>query len=194
MRLILWIMVSAVLALLAWNYSTKFNSRKDQVNSFSIGGPFAMTDHNGATVTEKTYAGKARAMFFGFTSCPDICPTTLARMTALMKELGPDAEEIQVILVSVDPERDTPAVLKLYMSAFDSRFVGLTGTPAQLSAFAKAYRVLYRKVPTANGGYTMDHSAGVFLFDAKGAFAGTLDLHEADDIALKKLHRVLASG
>jgi protein SCO1 len=110
-----------------------------------IGGAFSMTDQNGRAVTEQTYAGKARAMFFGFTYCPDICPTTLTRMTQLMGQLGADADKLQVILVSVDPERDTPEVLKPYVEAFDTRFVALTGTPQQLADFAASYRFITRK-------------------------------------------------
>ena len=156
-----------------------------------IGDAFAMTSHLGQPVTEQDYLGQPIAMFFGFTNCPDICPTTLLRMTDLMKKLGPDADKLQVVLVSVDPERDTPEILKSYLEQFDSRFSAMTGTPAQLAAFAKGYRFAYKKVLLDGVNYTMDHSAGVYLYDAKGAFVGTLDPHESADIALEKLRRLM---
>jgi protein SCO1 len=114
-------------------------------------------------------------------------------MAQLMQLLGEDADKLQVILVSVDPERDTPEVLKPYVEAFDSRFVALTGTPQQLADFATGYRFYYKKVPTADGNYTMDHSAGVYLYDSSGAFRSTLDPHETDEVVLKKL-RLLIDG
>lgn len=193
LRIILWALVA--LALIGGGLTYYVNSKSDDEQlaaSFKIGGPFAMSDQNGRAVSEKTYAGKAMAIFFGFTYCPDICPTTLSRLSSLMEKLGPDAEKIQFILVSVDPERDTPTVLKSYLEVFDSRFVGLTGTPQQLASFAKNYRAFYEKVPTANGDYTMNHSAGVFLYNGNGHFVGTFDPHEDDTVALQKL-RNLAS-
>jgi protein SCO1 len=193
LRYLLWALVAV-----AFSGTVIFMFREQEAPELDagkvfIGGAFAMTDQNGKSVTEKNYAGKAKAMFFGFTYCPDICPTTLARMANLMQLLGTDADKLQVILISVDPERDTPAVLKPYVEAFDARFVGLTGTPEQLAAFAKGYRFFYEKVPTSNGDYTMDHSAGVFLYDANGQFKSTLDPHEKDDVVLKKL-RLLIDG
>jgi protein SCO1/2 len=165
--------------------------QEEEVNAFSIGGPFTMTDHNGRTVTEKDFAGKAMAIFAGFTYCPDVCPTTLARLSGLMDKLGPDADKLRVVLISVDPERDSPDVLKTYLTAFDPRFHGLTGTPDQLAAFAKGFRIFYEKVPVSNGGYTMNHSAGVFLFRKLGEFQGTIDLEESDTVALEKLRMLV---
>lgn len=193
LRIFLWAL--AALALVAGTYIYYVNLKsadKQLAGIVDIGGPFSMTNQNGQAVSEKTYAGKAMAIFFGFTYCPDICTTTLARLSSLIEKLGPVAENIQVILVSVDPERDTPAVLKSYLEAFDSRFVGLTGTPEQLASFAKTYRAFYEKVPAANGDYTMNHSAGVFLYNENGHFVGTFDPHEDDPVALQKL-RNLAS-
>lgn len=159
--------------------------------TFRIGGPFAMTDHNGRAVTEKDYAEKAKAIFAGFTYCPDVCPTTLTRLSGLMQKLGSDADKLQVILVSVDPERDTPEVLKTYLAAFDPRFAGLTGTPDQLAAFAKTFRIFYEKVPDSSGGYTMNHSASVLLFRKSGEFQGTVDREESDKVAFEKLKMLL---
>lgn len=194
LRIVLWALVAMTLIGSGLLFYMNMKPNDGQlVEGFNIGGPFAMTDQNGKAVTDATYAGKAMVIFFGFTYCPDICPSTLSRLSALMERLGPQSDEIQVILVSVDPERDTPAVLTTYLAAFDARFVGLTGTPEQLANFAKTYRAFYERVPAANGEYTMNHSAGVFLFHAGGSFAGTLDPHEEDSVALQKLKRLISS-
>ncbi|MFN0195075.1 MAG: SCO family protein [Aestuariivirga sp.] len=192
LRYILWgLAIAALVAASALWFAQKIENG-NVASTVKIGGSFAMTDHNGQPVTEKSYAGRATAIFFGFTFCPDICPTTLARLSALTAKLGPDGLRLQVILVSVDPERDTPKVLKEYLAAFDPSFVALTGTPEQLASFAKTYLAFYEKVPVSSGGYTMNHSAGVYLFDAAGAFVDTLDAHETDDVALQKLKRLVA--
>jgi protein SCO1 len=193
LRYMLWTLVAVATLAAGLVVVNLPQERASAPSSIVIGGPFTMTDQDGRPVTEKTFQGKARAMFFGFTYCPDICPTTLSRMAQLMQLLGEDADKLQVILVSVDPERDTPEVLKPYVEAFDSRFVALTGTPQQLADFATGYRFYYKKVPTADGNYTMDHSAGVYLYDSSGAFRSTLDPHETDEVVLKKL-RLLIDG
>lgn len=144
----------------------------------SIGGPFAMTDQDGRSVTEADFAGRPSAMFFGFTSCPDVCPTMLYQMTVWLKELGPLADRISPIFVSVDPDRDTPSVIRDYLTAFDPRITGLTGTPRQLAAFARNHGIVYEKVPVDDGEYTVNHTAGILLFDADGAYRGTADYHD----------------
>jgi protein SCO1/2 len=161
--------------------------------SLQIGGPFTLTDHRGREVTERDFRGKPMAVFFGFTHCPDVCPTTLADMTRFMEALGPDADRIQWLFVSVDAERDTPRAMANYLSAFDPRIVGLSGTEAQIAGTTRAFRVYYRKVPLEGAGYTMDHSASAFLLDGEGRFAGTVDYKESEDVALQKL-RMLASS
>lgn len=191
LRIALWLAVAFALGVFAWPLATSLLNEEERLNAQFIGGPFAMTDHNGRAVTEKDYAGKAKAIFFGFTYCPDVCPATLARLTVLMEKLGPDAEKLQVILVSVDPERDMPDVLKGYLASFGPRIIGLTGTPEQLAAFAKSYRVFYEKVPGQDGNYTLNHSAGVFLFRKSGEFQGTIDREESDGVALEKLKMLL---
>ncbi|WP_373504716.1 SCO family protein [Aestuariivirga sp.] len=137
-------------------------------------------------MTQQDLDQTAVALFAGFTHCPDVCPTTLLRLSNLLEQLGGDADKVRVVLVSVDPERDTPQVLKSYLEAFEGDFTGMTGTPEQLKAFAKAYRLFYEKSGTGSD-YTMNHTAGVFLFKKGGAFQGTLDQHEPDDTALRKL-------
>ena len=161
-RYILWGFVAVAAALVALFVLRQSEPTDRPVGTITIGGPFAMTNNLGQAVTEKDFRGQPIALFFGFTNCPDICPTTLLRLTDLMKKLGPSSDKLQVMLVSVDPERDTPDVLKAYLEQFDPRFSALTGTPEQLAAFAKGYRFIYKKVPLKGGSYTMDHSAGVF--------------------------------
>lgn len=154
-----------------------------------VGGPFRLTAHTGEVVTNSSLAGKPYLVFLGFTHCPDICPTTLFELTDLMDELGPAADRFTPLFITVDPDRDTPAVLADYMSAFDPRILALRGTAAETDAAVKAFAAYYRKVPTEGGGYTMDHTAGVILMDAAGGFAGTLDMHEPRTTVFAKLRR-----
>jgi protein SCO1/2 len=159
----------------------------------SVGGPFTLIGTDGQTVTEADFAGRPRAMFFGFTHCPDVCPTTLAEADAWLKALGPAGDDLKIVFVSVDPERDTPELMKNYLSAFDPRIVGLTGTPEQIAAVTKAYRVYARKVELDDGDYTMDHSAAVLLFDKNGDFSGTVDYRDPQEKAVEKLKAVVGS-
>jgi protein SCO1/2 len=130
-------------------------------------------------------------MFFGYTFCPDVCPTTLFEMTGWLEKLGPDADNLGVYFVSVDPERDTQETLAEYLSAFDPRITGLTGTPEEVAEIVKGYRVYARKVPLDSGGYVMDHTATIYLIDSDGVFTGTIDYQEDSDTALKKLRRLV---
>ena len=136
-----------------------------------VGGPFTMTDHTGRRVSEKDFLGKYMLVFFGYTYCPDICPTELQVMTAALDAMGPEAEKIQPVFVSVDPERDTPEVLKSYVENFGPRLVGLTGSPADVAGMAKAYRVYYAKSgDTDSPDYLMDHSSIIYLMGRDGGF------------------------
>jgi protein SCO1/2 len=136
-----------------------------------VGGPFAMTNQDGKRVTEKDFHGRYMLVFFGFTYCPDICPTELQVMTAALAELGEDGKAIQPVFVSVDPERDSPENVKAYVENFSAGLVGLTGSPEDVAAMAKAYRVFYQKVPgpTAQD-YTLDHSSIIYLMGPDGKF------------------------
>lgn len=130
---------------------------------------FSLVDHTGKPRTLADYKGKVVVVFFGYTQCPDVCPTTMAEMASVMQKLGPLADQVQVAFVTLDPERDTQALLASYVPAFDKRFVGLRGTPEQTATVAKEFRVLYAKVPGATpGNYTLDHSAGSYIFDRDG--------------------------
>lgn len=159
--------------------------------SLAIGGPFVLTDQTGRAITERSFRGRPMVVFFGFTHCPDICPTTLGEFAAYMEALGPDANRLHWVFITVDPERDTPAHLTAYLEAFDPRIVALTGTEAQVADAARAFRVAYARVPLASGGYTMDHTATTFLLDARGRFAGTIDFKEPDAVAVEKLRLLL---
>lgn len=137
-----------------------------------VGGPFTLIDHTGREVTEKTFLGKYLLVFFGFTFCPDICPTELQVITAALDQMGPAGEAIQPVFITIDPARDTPEVLKAYVSNFGPRLLGLTGTPEQIAAAAKAYRVYYAKAANsgADENYVMDHSTIIYLMGPDGRF------------------------
>jgi protein SCO1/2 len=156
----------------------------------AIGGAFRLTSHKGETVTNESLRGKPYAIFFGYTHCPDVCPTTLFDLATLLEELGPDGNKVTPVLVTVDPERDTREVLAEYMQAFDPRILALTGSGEAVEATLKAFKVFRRKVPS-EGGYAMDHSALVYLMDKEGRFFSTLDPHEDRSARLAKLRRAV---
>lgn len=157
----------------------------------SVGGAFQMVNQDGRLVTEADFKGKPQLVFFGFTHCPDVCPTALFEISEVLRRLGPDAEKAGAIFVSVDPERDTPDKLKLYLSSFHPRISALTGTPQQVEAITKSYRVFAKKVPLDGGGYTMDHSAIVYLMDKNGQFVAPFNLKRTPDAAAADLKRYL---
>lgn len=158
-----------------------------------LGGPFTLVNHRGETVTQEDFLGRPTAYFFGFTHCPEICPTTLFEMTSRLDELGPAAERLNVVFVTVDPERDTPEHLARYLESFDPRIVGLSGTAEQVADAARTFGITYRKVPLEGGEYTMDHTASVLLFDETGRLATLIDYHDSPDAALGKLRRVVGA-
>lgn len=167
-------------------------SQGNRVNA-GIGGPFTMVNQNGETVTDKNFLGKTHLIFFGFTHCPDICPTKLFEMSEVFRELGPDSNKIDALFVSVDPERDTPQALKDYLSSFDENITGLTGSREQVDAIIKAYRVYARKVPSGDGpnDYTMDHTALVYLMDKNGQFINAFNLDRTPTESAKELRGFL---
>jgi protein SCO1 len=156
-----------------------------------IGGPFSLLNHRGERVTQDSFKGKPTAYFFGFTHCPEVCPTTLFEMTRRLQELGPDADRLNVVFVTVDPERDTPELLKSYLESFDARIVGLTGTPDEVAAMTKAFRIAVQKVPVEGGGYMVNHTASIVVTDASGEFVTLIDYHEDAEAASAKLRRAL---
>lgn len=164
------------------------------VATVDIGGPFQLVDTTGRPVTEKTLLGKPTAVFFGFTYCPEVCPTTLTELSAALNALGRDADKLNVVLVSVDPERDTPEQMKLYLSNFDSRIQGFTGTPQAVAQAAKAYRVYYKKVSMDGGDYTVDHSSAVYLFDKKGRFVEPIAHGAPHERVVAQLKKLVTQG
>ena len=161
------------------------------VSPSSIGGSFRLTDQNGRTVTDADFKGKPFLVFFGFTHCPDVCPTALFDMSEAFRRLGPDAEKMSALFISVDPERDTPGKLKDYLQSFHPRISALTGTQAEIDAVTKAYKAYAKKVPLDGGEYTMDHTAIVYLMDREGRFVAPFNLKRPADEAAKDLQRYL---
>jgi protein SCO1/2 len=156
----------------------------------AIGGPFKLVNQNGQVVTDQDLKGHPFLVFFGFTHCPDVCPTTLFDVSEILRALGPDADRAHALFITVDPERDTPAVMKDYLSSFDPHLSGLTGDPAEIAAVAKAYRVYFKKVPLDEG-YTMDHTAIVYLMDKTGRFVSPFNIKRPTDVTVADLRRYL---
>ena len=155
----------------------------------AIGGPFRLTDQNGKTITDQDLKGHPSLVFFGFTHCPEICPTALADISQIIDTLGPDGSKVNALFVTVDPERDTPAVLKDYLSSFNPRLIGVGGDADALAAVAKEYRVYYKKVPLKDGDYTMDHTAIVYLMDKNGQFVAPFSLKRRPEDAAAELRK-----
>lgn len=157
----------------------------------AIGGPFQLADQAGQTVTEQNLKGKPTLIFFGFTHCPDVCPTSLFEISEVLKAMGTDADKVNAWFVSVDPERDTAAAMKDYLSSFDPHLVGVTGDVASITAMGKAYRVYFKKVPLDGGSYTMDHTAIVYLMDKDGRFVAPFNMKRRPEEAAADLRRYL---
>jgi protein SCO1 len=155
----------------------------------AVGGPFHLEDQYGRQVSDADMKGKPFLVFFGFTHCPDTCPTTLFEISQVMHALGPDADRTGALFITVDPERDTPAVMKDYLSSFDPHLRGLTGDQAAVNAAIKAYRVYAKKVPLENGDYTMDHTAVVYLMDKDGHFVTPFSTQRTPEAEAADLRR-----
>ena len=158
----------------------------------TFGGPFTLVGADGQPFPSSRLKGRPYAVFFGFTHCPDVCPTTLARMVKLREELGGGDDAFNIVFVTTDPERDGPAEVGKYAALFDSPIIGLTGSPAQIDQVKKQYGIYSEKVPDGSGGYTVDHTASVLLFDGNGQFVATISPEEQDSPALDKLRRIAA--
>ena len=155
----------------------------------AVGGPFRLVEGNGNVVTDQDMKGKPFLVFFGFTHCPEVCPTTLFEVSEVFRLLGPDAGKAAALFITVDPERDTPAVMKDYLASFDPRLRGLTGDPEAIQAVLKAYRVYAKKVPLKDGGYTMDHTALVYLMDKQGKFVAPFNVKRGAEAAAADLRK-----
>ena len=162
----------------------------------TIGGPFTLSTPDGTTVTDQTYRGKWLLVYFGYTFCPNSCPTTLLEVATALKKLGPDAAQVQPLFITVDPQRDTPEVMRQYTQSFDPRIVGLTGTPQQIAAAAQeygAYHVRHRTGP-ATGDYVMDHSTYLYVMDPQGKFVRAFDTGTSGDQIADALRELIAQG
>ncbi|MFP5078198.1 SCO family protein [Rhizobium sp. YIM 134829] len=196
LRLVLWIAVVIVAAALGWT-TYQITTQTETAEGGPFGVPFALTGRGGAPVTEAAFRGKPTALFFGFTHCPEVCPTTLFELDGWLKQVDPDKTKLQAYFVTVDPERDTPEVLDRYVANVSDRIAGISGPADKVMEMVKGYRVYARKVPLdeakPDGDYTMDHTASVFLLDAEGRFRGTIAYGEDPATAVKKLEN-LAKG
>ncbi|MGH6925699.1 MAG: SCO family protein [Propylenella sp.] len=193
-RLTLWIAVAIALFALGALIVAGLPSRGGLAGKAGapLGGPFSLVDHRGEQVSEAIFRGKPSVTLFGFTHCPDVCPTALMRMARWADELGPDAEKLRFVFVTVDPERDTQQMMSDYVAAFSDRIVGVTGEPDAVHAMTRDYKIFSRKVPLDGGDYTMDHTASMILQDADGNFVGTIDNAESNETGLEKLERLVA--
>lgn len=162
-----------------------------EASTSSVGGPFTLTTQDGKRVTERDFTGATHLVFFGFTHCPDICPTTLQQIGDVLAALGPRGKDTKALFIAVDPERDTPEALKAYLASFDPRIIGLTGSAEEVAAAVKAYRAYVRKVPTKGDDYTMDHTALVYIMDAKNRFVTALNLARAPEQSAAELGKLL---
>jgi protein SCO1/2 len=157
----------------------------------AVGGPFNLVDQNAKPITDQDLKGHPFLVFFGFTHCPDVCPTTLFEVSEILRAAGPGAKDARALFITVDPERDTPAVLKDYLASFDPRVIGVTGDSEAIAAVIKSYRVYAKKVPTENGGYTMDHTAIVYLMGKDGRFVVPFNMKRRPQEAAEDLKRYL---
>jgi protein SCO1 len=190
LRIILWVLVAVAAVAAGALYWREAGSRQPQPMQVSFGGPFTLIDGKGQPFPSSRLAGRPYAVFFGFTNCPDVCPTTLARLVKLRRQLG-DEDAFQIVFITVDPERDGPAEVGRYAGLFDSPVIGLTGSPAQIARVKKDYGIYSEKAGTGDN-YSVDHTATVLLFDDRGAFQSTIAHDEADQAALAKLRRLTA--
>ncbi|HEY5280833.1 MAG TPA: SCO family protein [Pseudolabrys sp.] len=163
-----------------------------RTSASAVGGPFTLTDQDGKQITDADLKGKPFLVFFGYTHCPDVCPTTLFDISEVMRALGPDADRTEALFISVDADRDTPAVLKDYLSSFDPHVRGATGNQGELDKVEKGYRVYAKKVPTGkDGDYSMDHSAIVYLMDKDGHFVAPFRLDRKPQASAAELRKYL---
>ena len=189
------LIVAAFVVGLASVFAVLFVVTKPQAGSLmgaaAIGGPFQLTDQNGHPFTDAEVKGEPFLVFFGFTHCPDACPTTLLELSDVLDKLGGDADKVRVLFITIDPERDNPNALKDYLSAFNSHLVGLTGDLSAVTTVAKAYHVYFKKVPLDGGDYTMDHTAIVYLMNKDGRFVTPFSLKRSPQEAADDLRRFL---
>ena len=193
-RIIIWAAVVVLAGVLGW-LTLEVTKSTQTIAEGPFGVPFQLVAQDGKPISEKAFQGKPTALFFGFTHCPEVCPTTLFELNGWMEKVDPDGSKLQAYMVTVDPERDTPALLDQYVSNVSKRIVGISGSPEKVAEVIKGFRVYAKKVPVdeskPDGDYTMDHTASVFLLDADGRFSGTIAYGENPDTAVKKLENLI---
>lgn len=169
--------------------------RSTDITGAGLGRDFKLIDHNGQPRTLADFHGKVLVVFFGFTHCPDVCPITLSELARALKQLGADAQRVQVVMITVDPERDTPEVLRRYVTALDPGFLGLTGDPEAISAAAREFKVFYQKSPGATAqAYSVDHSSGTFVYDAAGRLRLLVGYGQGADVFAHDIGQLLRAG
>jgi protein SCO1 len=193
LRYALWALVAAAATFATVIFIQQRNGNVTLLPEIKLGAPFTLVDQNNTPITEAAMAGQPFVLFFGFTNCPEVCPTTLYELTDYFDQLGDEVKNVRGFFVSVDPERDTPQVLKDYISSFP-RITGITGDAAEIEKLKSAWKIYAKKVPLEGGGYTMDHTASTFLVKADGSLMGTIAYGEKAGTALAKLKRLAAGG
>lgn len=183
------VLMAAVMGVIAFQW---YESRTP--GGVAYGAPFSLVDQNGQPITETAFRGQPSAVFFGFTSCPEVCPTTLFEMKGWLDKLGDEGKDVRAYFVTVDPERDTVEVMKNYVGNVSERITGITGEPEKVLAMVKSFGIFQRKVPLEGGDYTMDHTASVILLNSAGDFFGTIAYQENPDTALAKMRRLANEG
>lgn len=187
------ILVGILVVMAAGVFWLTFDWYRSQKTAEAFGEPFTLVDPSGQEVTEAAFRGAPSAVFFGFTYCPEVCPTTLFELDGWLKQLGDEGKDIRAWFVTIDPERDTPEVVGNYVGNVSERITGLSGEPDKVRAMARSFGIYFKKVETDGGEYTMDHTASILLLDRSGDFAGTIAWGENPENALAKLKR-LAKG
>ena len=185
------ILAAAVISVALFSYKV-FDSQTNQSEEAKFGAPFQLIDNKGKPITEQAFEGHPSAVFFGFTHCPEVCPTTLFELASWLEELGEDGKSIQAFFISVDPERDTPQLMNDYVTNFSDRIIGITGDKDEVFKLAKSWFVYWKKVPSedGDGDYSIDHTASIFLIDKNGKFKGTIAYGEAGETAIEKLRKL----
>ncbi|MBD9372878.1 SCO family protein [Rhizobium sp. ARZ01] len=193
-RIALWIAIALLAGLLGW-LTLEMSKTDEKLAEGPFGVPFSLIAQDGQPITEKAFTGKPTALFFGFTHCPEVCPTTLFELDGWLAKVDPDGSKMQAYMVTVDPERDTSEILGSYVSNVSKRITGISGPVDQVMDMVKGFRVYARKVPVdekdPTGEYTMDHTASVFLLDREGRFRGTIAYGENPDVAVQKLENLI---
>lgn len=192
-RIALWLAIPLVSGAAIFALTQQDEPPAEQVSyGETVGGPFELIAPDGSIVTDETLAGKPYAIFFGFTRCPDVCPTTLARLARWRQAMGDDGDKFEIVFVSVDAGRDTPEDIGRYVELFKTPIIGLTGNQEQVDRIVKAWHAYAARVPVEGGDYTIDHTAGVFLMDAGGRLQSIIDHHEQEPAALAKLNQLIS--